>query len=257
MDASENAPPSMLNHGEAIPQEDIDPAKLAQWKHTQAALAAQLVERPLDLANLRTVAGIDISFSPTSNRAVASLVIFEYPLSAKSVPVYVDFYFAEMSEPYCAGYLAFRELPMLTVLFEKLKSTEPELYPPGATLVDGNGIWHPRGLGSAAHIGAVLDITTIGVAKTFYHLPKVGIGIETLKTLGDAEEKEIVGTDGKVYGAAVRTGGSTRHIFVSRGQYCDLATAVELVKSCSIHRIPEPIRQADLQSRRVIRDQKI
>jgi endonuclease V len=246
-----------LNHGEPVYSDSIEPAKLAEWQTTQAKLSAQLRFEPIDVPNLRTIAGVDISFSPTSNLAIASLVVFSYPLEQKPTPIYIDFYKAPMTEPYCPGYLAFRELPLLSVLFEKLQRLNPEIYPPGVTLVDGNGIWHPRGLGSASHIGAVFDIPTIGVAKTFFHLPEVGIGNETLKSLSNAEEREVTGTDNKVYGAAVRTGGSTRHVFVSCGHRCDLPSAVALVKSCSFFRIPEPIRQADLQSRKVIREQSI
>jgi deoxyinosine 3'endonuclease (endonuclease V) len=232
----------------------IDPAKLASWEQIQSDLVQQLLFAPIDLAAMRTVAGVDISFSPSSSMAVASLVILPYPPSKTSVPLYTDFHFAPMTEPYVAGYLGFRELPHLHALFVKLKSTRPDLHPPDVTLVDGNGIWHPRGLGSASHLGVTLDIPTIGVAKTFYHLEHVGIGHDTMKSLR-ADEERIVGTDGKTYGAAVRTGGSSKHVFVSCGHRCDLDSAVRLVKACSFYRIPEPIRRADLESRRVIREQ--
>jgi deoxyinosine 3'endonuclease (endonuclease V) len=242
-----------LNH-RASCANTIDPAKLASWEQIQGELVQQLSFTPLDLLAMSIVAGVDISFSPSSSMAVASLVILPYPPSKTSVPLYTDFYFAPMTEPYVAGYLGFRELPHLHALFAKLKSARSDLYPPDVTLVDGNGIWHPRGLGSASHLGVTLDIPTIGVAKTFYHLEHVGIGHDTMKSLR-ADEERIVGTDGKTYGAAVRTGGSSKHVFVSCGHRCDLESAVRLVKACSFYRIPEPIRRADLESRRVIREQ--
>lgn len=244
-----------LNHGSPIPAESIDPVKLQLWQETQAELVKTLVSSPLDLTNLRTVAGVDISFSPTSNDAVAALIILPYPLSSRAAPLYADFESAPMAEPYVAGYLAFRELPLLRALFARLALARPELYPPGVTLVDGHGVWHPRGLGSAAHLGAVLGIPTIGVAKTFFHLPAAGIGDDMLRALIE-DEQEVRGADGKVYGAAVRTGGSKRHVFVSCGNRCDLLTAVEVVKACSFYRIPEPVRRADLESRRIIRERE-
>jgi deoxyinosine 3'endonuclease (endonuclease V) len=244
-----------LNHRASGP-DAIDPAKLASWEQIQGELMQQLSFVPIDLLATRTVAGVDISFSPSSSMAVASLVILPYPPSKTSVPLYTDFYFAPMTEPYVAGYLGFRELPHLHALFAKLKSTRPDLHPPDVTLVDGNGIWHPRGLGSASHLGVTLNIPTIGVAKTFYHLEHVGIGHDTMKSLR-ADEERVVGTDGKTYGAAVRTGGSSKHVFVSCGHRCDLDSAVRLVKACSFYRIPEPIRRADLESRRVIREQSL
>jgi deoxyinosine 3'endonuclease (endonuclease V) len=244
-----------LNH-RASCADTIDPAKLASWEQIQSELVQQLSFAPLDFSAISTVAGVDISFSSSSSMAVASLVILPYPPSKTSVPRYTDFYFAPMTEPYVAGYLGFRELPHLHALFAKLKSTRPDLYPPDVTLVDGNGIWHPRSLGSASHLGVTLDVPTIGVAKTFYHLEHVGIGHDTMKSLR-ADEERIVGTDGKTYGAAVRTGGSSKHVFVSCGHKCDLDNAVRLVKACSFYRIPEPIRRADLESRRVIREQSL
>jgi deoxyinosine 3'endonuclease (endonuclease V) len=248
-------PTASLNHTVSS-DASIDPIKLASWREFQADLANKLTFKPLDVPNLTNVAGVDISFSPSSDMAVASLVILPFPLSKTSKALYTDFHFAPMTEPYVAGYLGFRELPHLHALFAKLQRDRPELYPPSATLVDGNGVWHPRGLGSASHLGFTLDIPTVGVAKTFYHVERVGINHKMMKNLCDDEET-IIGSDGKTYGAAVRTGGSSKHVFVSCGHKCDLDSAVDVVKRCSFYRIPEPIRRADLESRRVIREQGI
>src|SRR5690606_1112669 len=53
----------------------------------------------------------------------------------------------------------------------------------------------------------------------------------------------------KVYGVAMNisnSGGSINPIYVSIGHKVSLDTAIALVKACSLYRIPEPIRQADL-----------
>ena len=64
----------------------------------------------------------------------------------------------------------------------------------------------------------------------------------------------LVGSSGATWGMAVCKNGTTRPIFISVGHRLSLATATQLVLSCMLHRVPEPIRQADLQSRQAIRE---
>ena len=58
-----------------------------------------------------------------------------------------------------AGFLGFREAPVLVEAFSRLRDTHPHLVP-DCLLVDGNGILHPRGFGLASHIGE-LHITIL------------------------------------------------------------------------------------------------
>ncbi|KAG2442132.1 hypothetical protein HYH02_009620 [Chlamydomonas schloesseri] len=61
------------------------------------------------------------------------------------------------------------------------------------------------------------------------------------------------GLSGAVHGVALCPGASRRPLFVSVGHRLSLATAAALVAHCCLHRIPEPIRQADLRSRQWLR----
>ncbi|KAL4450544.1 hypothetical protein ABPG77_000900 [Micractinium sp. CCAP 211/92] len=76
----------------------------------------------------------------------------------------------------------------------------------------------------------------------------------------------LLGPHGEELGAAQCAGGasssnrassgqpaSRRPIFVSVGHRLGLATALAVVQRCCIHRVPEPIRQADLLSRAEVR----
>jgi deoxyinosine 3'endonuclease (endonuclease V) len=56
---------------------------------------------------------------------------------------------------------------------------------------------------------------------------------------------------------AVRTSAeATNPVYVSVGHKISLETAVKLVLACSLKRVPEPVRQADLLSRKYIRKEK-
>ena len=62
--------------------------------------------------------------------------------------------------PYVPGLLSFREGPAVLAAFDKL-SRAPDL-----VMFDGQGIAHPRRLGIAAHMGVLLDLPSLGVAKS-------------------------------------------------------------------------------------------
>ncbi len=59
--------------------------------------------------------------------------------------------------PYIPGYLFFREFPFMRRLVKDFK---------GVILVDGNGMLHPRRMGLATMSGKLLDLPTIGIAKS-------------------------------------------------------------------------------------------
>jgi deoxyinosine 3'endonuclease (endonuclease V) len=75
-------------------------------------------------------------------------------------------------------------------------------------MVDGNGILHPRGFGSASHLGVACHVATIGVGKSFFHLD--GLTSDGVRAQAEArglkpgEAMEIVGASGRVWGAVGR-----------------------------------------------------
>ena len=108
-----------------------------------------------------------MSFSTEDSEFMcAGLVVCEFP-SMKIV--YEDFQFYKIDVPYVPGFLAYRELPATKPLMEKLKATKPELMPQ-VVLIDGNGIFHPRGFGLASHLGVLTDTPSIGLSKTVFAL---------------------------------------------------------------------------------------
>mmetsp|Transcript_90653 Transcript_90653/g.157114 ORF Transcript_90653/g.157114 Transcript_90653/m.157114 type:complete len:295 (-) Transcript_90653:5-889(-) len=212
-------------------------------------------EPKVDGVSLRLVGGVDLSFVKGDDvNACAALVVLEYP-SLKVV--YEDYQMVQLTVPYLAGYLAFREVPFLLQSLENLRSSQPMLMPQ-ILIVDGNGILHPRGVGLASHLGVLCSIPTIGVAKTFLHvdgMTKNDINEQCKPHLLKAHDwHPLQGASGRIWGAALRsTNDSTNPIFVTVGSGICLSTALRVVCACIRHRIPEPVRWADLNSREYLR----
>ena len=146
--------------------------------------------------------------------------------------------------PYISGYLAFREIGVLLAVIEAAREAG-RLAP--LVFVDGSGILHDRGAGSAAHLGVLADHPTIGVSK------KQLCGAVDLEGLPARDPRPIL-HEGRVAGVALRAESDSRPIFVSPGQHIDVESASRAaVKLFHGHRLPEPIYHADRLSRAACR----
>ncbi len=175
-----------------------------------------------------TVAGVDAVFSGETVWAVIS--VFTYPDLRHIEDSVVN---ERVRFPYIPGYLSFREGPGIIKAYEALK-VKPDII-----LFDGQGIAHPRGIGIASHVGVMLDITTIGCAKSRL--------IGEYKEPGNKKgEWTYLNYKGEKVGAVVRTKDDVRPLFVSPGHRIDIESSVDIVMHCiSGFRIPEPLRRAD------------
>jgi deoxyinosine 3'endonuclease (endonuclease V) len=72
---------------------------------------------------------------------------------------------------------------------------------------------------------------------------------------GASDSFPLITSCGALLGKAVLTVEEcTNPVYVSVGHRLSLDTAVKLVVQCSKYRVPEPVRQADIQSRSFIQD---
>ncbi|KNA21022.1 hypothetical protein SOVF_047010 isoform B [Spinacia oleracea] len=202
---------------------------------------------------LKYVGGVDISFlKEDPSIACGTLVVLE--LDSLNV-VYDDFSVDMLHIPYVPGFLAFREVPILLKLLEKMKKNAHPFYPQ-LLMVDGNGILHPRGFGLACHLGVMADLPTIGIGKNLHHVEGLNHS-EVRDQLDAGDDKQSVylyGNSGHTLGVAMRsTLGALKPIFLSIGHRISLTTAMKVVKMTCNYRVPEPIRQADLRSREYLR----
>ncbi|RUS91445.1 hypothetical protein EGW08_000769 [Elysia chlorotica] len=204
------------------------------------------------------VGGVDISFIKGNNEdACACLSVLRMP---DLKLVYQRMEMVKLTQPYIPGFLAFREVPALEPLFHHLKTVAPQ-YWPDITLVDGNGKLHPRGFGLACHLGVVLDIPTMGVAKSLISAQGISEDEEHKKLkrnlMGAGDGFDLVSDRGEVLGKCLRVhDGAPNPVYISVGHKVSLQSAVWIALECSMYRIPEPVRRADLDSREYLRQGK-
>ena len=221
-----------------IPPHDPWPATAADAIALQKRLAPRvLLEGDPPEAGVRTVAGCDLAFLDRGRKAAlarAAVVLLSYP---DLQPVEQQVVEAPVTFPYVPGLLAFRELPVLLRAFELLERT------PDLLLVDGQGYAHPRRFGIACHLGLLLDVPAIGVAKSRL----TGEHEEPAPAAGSLAELR---DGGELIGAVLRTRERGRPLYVSPGHRIGFAPAADWVFRLSRgYRLPEPTRLADRLSK--------
>ena len=180
---------------------------------------------------IRTIAGADIAICVKEKKLVCGIILFSYPDLEEIERVWTV---SDEVFPYIPGLLGFREAPCVISTFGKLRERCDMI------MVDGHGLAHPRGFGLACHVGVLLDIPAIGVAKKCLYGTFVEPGLKK------GERSLIMGKDREIVGAALRTRDGVKPVFVSVGNRTDLDTAVVIALDCSRGlRIPEPTRLAD------------
>lgn len=197
----------------------------------QKELREKVVLTPLT-KKIRYVAGCDVSMNLYSKTVYAGFVILSYPdLQIVDHAVIKD----EVTFPYIPGLLSFREIPSLLKAWEKLK-IKPDLI-----CVDGVGIAHPRRLGIATHLGLVLDIPTIGIAKSILTGTHEAIALEQ----GSRADLVDIKNPKEILGIVLRTKKNVKPVYVSPGYKTTAQDAERIVRSCiGKYRIPEPTRLA-------------
>ena len=144
----------------------------------------------------------------------------------------------EAGAPYQPGLLALREGRLLEAAVRALPR-EPEVLIANATGRD-----HPHGAGLALHLGAVLDLPSIGVTDQ----PLLAEGVEVGPERGATSPRLLEGTE---VARLLRTRLGARPVVVHPGWRTDLDTAVSVVLAAIRRaRTPEPLRRARREARR-------
>ncbi|MEJ5257420.1 MAG: endonuclease V [Fervidobacterium sp.] len=187
----------------------------------------------LDFDELETIAGIDVSY--IDEEALGIVVLLDRELNLIQVLSHRE----RVNFPYIPGFLAFREAPVILKCFEQLEKL------PDLAVFDGQGIAHPRGLGIASHVGVLLGIPTIGVAKSRLH----GY-CEQPKQVGEATV--LRNERGEKIGYCYMSKPKTKPIIISPGHKCDADSALSIVKRLiKGYKLPEPVRLAHYYSQKL------
>ncbi len=181
------------------------------------------------LGPVRRVAGVDVGFEAGGTVTRAAVAVLCYPeldvLETATARCPTTF-------PYVPGLLSFRELPAVLAALEQLRE------PPDLLLCDGQGIAHPRRFGIASHLGLLVDIPAIGVAKTRL----CGTHAEPPHQRGAWTPLRA---DEEIIGAVLRTRIGVKPLYISPGHRIGLETALAYVmRCCTRYRLPETTRHA-------------
>ncbi|TEA27612.1 deoxyribonuclease V [Candidatus Schmidhempelia bombi str. Bimp] len=205
---------------------DIQKLKAIQLDYAERVIRYDV----LDFVTPTLIAGTDVGFEDGGAITRAAIAVLNYPdltlLEYQVARLPTEF-------PYIPGYLSFREYPALVAAWKKLRC-KPDL-----VIVDGQGIAHPRRLGIASHLGLLLDIPTIGVAKRrlcgTHQILSSEVGSST--PLMDDHER---------IGFVLQSKARCKPLYISLGHRISDTTALTWIQRLLRgYRLPEPTRWAD------------
>jgi len=181
------------------------------------------------LGEVRYVAGVDVGFEAAgtiTRAAVAVLNLDDLQVSDRAIAR------RPTTFPYIPGLLSFREIPAVVDALQKL-TVRPDLI-----LCDGQGTAHPRRFGIACHLGLIIDLPTIGVAKSLLVGKHADLADEKGSYQPLIHKNETIGV-------ALRTRVGTKPVYISPGHRISLDTAIAYVMCCTTkYRLPETTRHA-------------
>ena len=204
-------------------------------RETQIRLAESLVisGKP---RKINHIAGVDVAYINDAGMSLCVIAVFSYP---EVKLLNITRHHKKTDFPYIPGLLYFREGPVILETFKKLR------FHPGIVIFDGHGIAHPRRCGLASHIGLLLNIPTIGCAKSVLY----GSYKEPGKIKG--ERTMLYNDTNQAIGVVLRSRKNVKPVFISPGHLIGIHESADLVMNCLAgYRIPEPLRLADIEVRR-------
>ena len=134
---------------------------------------------------------------------------------------------------YQAGLLALRAGPLLAAAVARLQPS------PDVLLVNATGRDHPRRAGLALHLGAALELPTVGVTD------RTLAAAEPIDDISRGAVTRTLRLDGREVAALAQGGPGGRGVWAHAAWRTDVATALALVRAIGgVARTPAPLREA-------------
>ncbi len=235
---------------ELVPRSPALPLpRSAWWDVTPAdARALQLEWRerlvtvaPADFAP-RLIGGADMSVARFGRRGFAGIVVVDAETLATVEEAAAA---GPVRFPYIPGLLTFRELPPVAEAWAGLERR------PDVLIFDAHGLAHPRRFGLACAGGLLLDVPSIGCAKSLLVGSHGPLAQERGATAAIVHQQEVVGV-------ALRTRPGVKPVYVSIGHRMDLETAVRIVLGVTGRfREPETTRRSHMLVNRLRREAEL
>lgn len=212
-----------------IPQHHSWPTTVEEAKAIQQQLQPEVITED-QFEEVHYVAGVDVGFEENYTISRAAVAVLSFPDLQLEETAMAQ---CPTTFPYIPGFLSFREIPVVLKALEKISIT------PHLIICDGQGIAHPRRFGLACHLGVLIDIPTIGAAKSLL----VGQYEALLPEKGCWQPLRH---GGEIIGAVVRSRTNVKPLYISPGHRISLLTAIDYVLRCTPkYRLPETTRWAD------------
>ncbi len=182
-----------------------------------------------NFGEIKTVAGVDVGFEEHNTITRAAIVVLDFE-NLEVVETAITR--RSTSFPYVPGLLSFREIPAVLEAMLKLDAV------PDLLLCDGQGIAHPRRFGIAAHLGLLVDIPAVGVAKSRLTGTHDDLPLEKGSHVPLMDKGEPIGV-------VLRTRTNVKPLYISPGHRVSIESAHKLVMKCvTKYRLPETTRWA-------------
>ncbi len=192
----------------------LDKVKL---KKEQEKLSKKIVLKN-DVDDYRVIAGCDAVY--TGKKIIYVIVVFDREFNLKEKKYTV----MDAKVPHFRNYVAYRECPAAVETYHKLE-IDPDIL-----MVTGEGIMHPRRIGTASHLGLLIDKPTIGVSKDLVYGEIDGEGIFD---------------GGENVGKVLKTKEHAKPIYVSPGHRITIQRALEITtENMGDKKMPIPLHLA-------------